>query len=172
MSKQVGCTPTSFPLLSICSSSASVAWQSLLLMLTSIDGQLHSPLISLINVILSPFCLLHTTSIIIFMTYITIVILPLHDHVVDIVFVAKPPCIIFHTCHSWFIALSRYTAGGIHIESYLVLVSSCNPHVVINRSVMIIIIRALPKKRERPKRKKRPKKGQCYYLFFHTCASK
>ena len=28
----------------------------------------------------------------------------LHDHVVDIVFVAKPPCIIYHTCHSWFIA--------------------------------------------------------------------
>ena len=32
---------------------------------------------------------------IIIMTYITFVILPLHDHVVDIVFVAKPPCIIF-----------------------------------------------------------------------------
>ena len=28
----------------------------------------------------------------------------LHDHVVYIVFVAKPPCLIFHTCHSWFIA--------------------------------------------------------------------
>ena len=96
----------------------------------------------------------------IFMTYITFVILPLHDHVVDIVFVAKPPCIIFHTCHSWFIAPSRYTAGGIHIESYLVLVSSCNHYVVINRSVMIIIIRTLcPKKKERPKEKKeRPKK--------------
>ena len=24
----------------------------------------------------------------------------LHDHVVDIVFVARPPCIIYHTCHS------------------------------------------------------------------------
>src|SRR3954451_9514903 len=24
----------------------------------------------------------------------------LHDHVVYIVFVARPPCIIFHTCHS------------------------------------------------------------------------
>ena len=24
----------------------------------------------------------------------------LHDHVVDIIFVAKPPLIIFHTCHS------------------------------------------------------------------------
>ena len=45
----------------IYSSSASVAWQSLLLMLTSIDGHLHSPLISLVNVRLSPFfCLLHT----------------------------------------------------------------------------------------------------------------
>ena len=39
----------------IYSSSASVAWQSLLLMLTSIDGHLHSPLISLVNVRLSPF---------------------------------------------------------------------------------------------------------------------
>ena len=50
----------------IYSSSASVAWQSLLLMLTSIDGHLHSPLIILVNVRLSPFCLLHTIPIIIF----------------------------------------------------------------------------------------------------------
>ena len=55
VSKQVGCTPTSFLLLSIHSSSASVAWQSLLLMLTSIDGHLHSPFIILVNVRLSPF---------------------------------------------------------------------------------------------------------------------
>ena len=46
--------------------SASVAWQSLLLALTSIDGHLHSTLISRVDVRLSPFCLLHTTSIIIF----------------------------------------------------------------------------------------------------------
>ena len=39
----------------IYSSRASVAWQSLLLMLISIDGHLHSPLISLVNVILSLF---------------------------------------------------------------------------------------------------------------------
>ena len=39
----------------IYSSSASVAWQSLLLMLTSIDRHLHSLLISLVNVRLSPF---------------------------------------------------------------------------------------------------------------------
>ena len=52
----------------IYSSSASVAWQSLLLALTSIDGHLHSSLISLIDVRLSPFCLLHITSIIIFYT--------------------------------------------------------------------------------------------------------
>ena len=39
----------------IYSSSASVAWQSLLLTLTSIDGHLHSPLISRIDVRLSPF---------------------------------------------------------------------------------------------------------------------
>ena len=50
----------------IYSSSASVAWQSLLLALKSIDGHLHSPLISRIDVRLSPFCLLHTTSTIIF----------------------------------------------------------------------------------------------------------
>ena len=49
------------------SSSASVAWQSLLLMLTSIDGHLHSPLIILVDVRLSLFfCLLHTIPIIIF----------------------------------------------------------------------------------------------------------
>ncbi len=39
----------------IYSSSASIAWQSLLLALTSIDGHLHSPLISLIDVRLSSF---------------------------------------------------------------------------------------------------------------------
>ena len=50
----------------IYSSSASVAWQSLLLALTSIDGHLHSSLISLVDVRLSPFCLLHITPIIIF----------------------------------------------------------------------------------------------------------
>ena len=42
----------------IYSSSASVAWQSLLLALTSIGGHIHIPLISRINVRLSPFCLL------------------------------------------------------------------------------------------------------------------
>ena len=46
--------------------SASVAWQSLLLALTSIDGHLHSPLISRVNVRLFPFLSSHTTSIIIF----------------------------------------------------------------------------------------------------------
>ena len=50
----------------IYSSSTSVAWQSLLLALTSIDGHLHSPLISLVDVRLSPFCLLQKTSTIIF----------------------------------------------------------------------------------------------------------
>ena len=45
----------SFELSYIYSSSASVAWQSLLLALTSIDGHLHSPLISLVDVRLSPF---------------------------------------------------------------------------------------------------------------------
>ena len=57
---------TSVELSYIYSSSASVAWQSLLLALTSIDGHLHSPLISRVNVRLSPFLYSHTTSIIIF----------------------------------------------------------------------------------------------------------
>ena len=39
----------------IYSSNAFVAWKSLLLALTSIDGHLHSPLISRVNVILSLF---------------------------------------------------------------------------------------------------------------------
>ena len=50
----------------IYSSSASVAWQSLLLALTSIDGNLPSTLISRVNARLSPFCLLHITPFIIF----------------------------------------------------------------------------------------------------------
>ena len=57
MRKQVRCTPTQFQfeLSYTYSSSASVAWQSLLLILTSIDGHLHSPLISRVNMRLSPF---------------------------------------------------------------------------------------------------------------------
>ena len=39
----------------IYTSSASVAWQSLLLMLTSIYGHIHSRVISLVSMILSPF---------------------------------------------------------------------------------------------------------------------
>src|ERR687898_65237 len=39
----------------IYSSSASVAWQSLLLALTSVDGHIHSPLISHVDVRLYPF---------------------------------------------------------------------------------------------------------------------
>ena len=42
------------------SSSASVAWQSLLVALTSIDGHLHSPLISLVNMRLSSFFVFST----------------------------------------------------------------------------------------------------------------
>ena len=44
----------------IYSSSASVAWQSLLLALTSIDGPLHSPLIIRVDVRLSPFFVFST----------------------------------------------------------------------------------------------------------------
>ena len=67
MSKQVGCTLTQFQfeLSYTYSSIASIAWQSLLLALTSIDGHIHSPLIILVDVRLSPFCLLHITPIII-----------------------------------------------------------------------------------------------------------
>ena len=62
VSRQVGCTPTQFLLMSF---HASVAWQSLLLELTSIDGHLHSPLISRVNVRLSPFLFSHIIHIII-----------------------------------------------------------------------------------------------------------
>ena len=67
VSKQAGCTPTQFQfeLSYTYSSSASVAWQSLLLTLTSIDGHLHSPLISRVNVRLFLFVFFTQTSIII-----------------------------------------------------------------------------------------------------------
>ena len=57
MSKQVDAHPLSFQfeLSYTYSSSASVAWQSLLLALTSIDGHIHSPFISRIDVRLSSF---------------------------------------------------------------------------------------------------------------------
>ena len=45
----------------------------------------------------------------------------LHDHVVDIVFVAKPPFIILSYMSLLIHYTSWYTAGGIHIESYFVL---------------------------------------------------
>ena len=49
----------------------------------------------------------------------------LHDHVVDIVFVAKPPFIILSYMSLLIHCPSQYTARGIHIESCLVLVLSC-----------------------------------------------
>ena len=45
----------------------------------------------------------------------------LHDHVVDIGFVAKPPVIFLSYMSLLSHCTSRYTAGGIHLESYLVL---------------------------------------------------
>ena len=45
----------------------------------------------------------------------------LRDHVVDIVFVAKPPFIFLPYMSLLIHCISRYTAGGIHIESYFVL---------------------------------------------------
>ena len=45
----------------------------------------------------------------------------LHDHVVDIVFVAKPPFIILPYMSLFIHCISRYNAGGIHIESYFVI---------------------------------------------------
>ena len=50
----------------------------------------------------------------------------LHDHVVDIVFVAKPLFIIFLYMSLLIHCTSRYTAGGIHIESYF-----CSKHGVV-----------------------------------------
>ena len=55
------------------------------------------------------------------MTRSIIVILLLHDHVVDIVFVAKPPFIILSYMSLLIHCTSWYTAGGIYIESYFVL---------------------------------------------------
>ncbi len=51
----------------------------------------------------------------------------LHDLVADIVFVAKPPFIILSYMSLLIHCTSRYTIGGIHIESYFVLALSCNP---------------------------------------------
>ena len=45
----------------------------------------------------------------------------LHHHVVDIVFVAKPPFIILSYMSLMNHCTSRYTAKGIHIDLYLVL---------------------------------------------------
>ena len=42
----------------------------------------------------------------------------LHDHVVDIIFVAEPPFIILLYMSLLIHCTSRYTAGGIHIVSY------------------------------------------------------
>ena len=55
------------------------------------------------------------------MTRSIIVILLLHDHVVDIVFVAKAQFIILSYMSLLIHCISRYNAGGIHIESYFVL---------------------------------------------------
>ena len=45
----------------------------------------------------------------------------LHDHVVDMLFVAKPPFMILTYMSLLIHCTSRYTVGVIHIESYLVL---------------------------------------------------
>ena len=55
------------------------------------------------------------------MTRFIIVIIALRDHVVDIVFVAKPAFITFSYMSLLIHCTSRYTVGGIHIESYFVL---------------------------------------------------
>ena len=117
-----------------------------------------------------------------------------HDHVVDIVFVACPPFITFHTCDSWFIAPSRYTAGGIHIESYLVLALSCKSikvwwsslleHCPSEERMMKTMIppqvgmrlRTLWKIKEAKeaqiKKWEKKREGEMLLSFFHTCASK
>ena len=89
----------------------------------------------------------------------------LHDHVVDIVFVAKPPFIILSYMSLLVHCLSRYTTGGIHIESYFVLVSSCNCWVVRKIKVWwLSLLEHCPKwginkkghKKRRPKKRERP----------------
>jgi len=45
----------------------------------------------------------------------------LHDHVVDILFVARPPFITLSYMSLLIHCTSWYTVGGIHIESYFVL---------------------------------------------------
>ena len=45
----------------------------------------------------------------------------LHDHVVNILIVAKPPFVIISYMSLLIHCTSRYTTGGIHIESYFVL---------------------------------------------------
>ena len=44
----------------------------------------------------------------------------LHDHIADIVVVAQPPFIIFHTCYARSLHILVH-ARGIHIESYFVI---------------------------------------------------
>ena len=67
----------------------------------------------------------------------------LHDKVVDIVFVAKPPFIIISYMSLLIHCTSQYTAGGIHgvifCSKYRVVILELQ----VNKSVMIIIIRAL-----------------------------
>ena len=53
----------------------------------------------------------------------------LHDHVVEIVFVAKPPFIFFHTCHSWFIAIP------VHHRRHSHRVIFCSKYWVVNQKV-------------------------------------
>ena len=72
MIKRVGCTPTWFPFLSFYTLITLVHplhGNPYSLTLISIDGHLHSPLICLVDVRLSPFCLLLTTSTIFYSTY-------------------------------------------------------------------------------------------------------
>ena len=44
----------------------------------------------------------------------------LHDHIADIVVVAQPPLVIFHTCYARSLHILVH-ARGIHIESYFVI---------------------------------------------------
>ena len=80
---------------------------------------------------------LSTVPFIIIMTYITFVILPLHDHVVDIVFVANP------TMHNFlYMSLLIHCTIPVHRRRHSYRVISCSSFEL------------------------------CYYLLFHTCASK
>ena len=74
-----------------------------------------------ISIAIPRYIAMQLSNVTLFITRIIIVILLLHDHVVDIIFVAKPPFIFLSYMSLLIHCIFRYTAGGIDIESYFVL---------------------------------------------------